>query len=153
MSVQQHTHDRSPAWRIGQVTAGHLLQNKRGPAGLVSIGPDQTVVEALVLLEGQELPELPVLEASCVVGNLSDLSLAREVHHGGYLGDKTVRQIMEPPLAQVDVDADIHEVYRLLRGGQPGLIVTRGSTPVGFLNRVDLVDHWRRQTAWNGSGI
>jgi len=143
---QQNIIDSQPARRIGYVTAGQLLRNKRGPAGLVSVRPDQRVIEAVILMDGQELSELPVLEDGQVVGNISDVMLARERHYRVTLGDKTVRDIMGPALMQVDVDTDIHEVYRLLRQGQPALIVTRGDMPVGFLNRLDLLDHWRRQT-------
>jgi predicted transcriptional regulator len=88
-----------------------------------------------------------VLDGKQVVGNLSDATLAREMHHGTSLGQKTVREIMDLPLMQVDLDTDIHEVYRLLKRGQPGLIVTGENVPVGFLNRLDLVDYWKRQIA------
>ncbi len=122
-------------------------------AGLVSIESDQKALDALVLMEGQGLSELPVLEGGQVVGNLSDITLAWEMHNGAYLGDKTVREIMDPPLAQVDLGMDVHDVYRLLKGGQPGLIVTHDGLPVGFVNRLDLMGYWRRETFGNGGGI
>ncbi len=145
--IEKSIEQRSP------FTAGHLLRNKKGPAGLVSIGPGQRVSEAFVLMEFQEFSELPVVEGGRVVGNLSDVTLAREVHFGTNLGEKTVRDIMESPLLQVDVNVDIQEVYQLLRREQPGLIVTQGNKAVGFLNRLDLVDYWKRQTFWDKGGI
>jgi CBS domain-containing protein len=148
---QQNTIESQPPRRIGFVTAGQLLRNKRGPANLVSVRPEQRVIEAVILMDGLELSELPVLEDGQLVGNISDVALARERHYRVTLGDKIVRDIMGPALMQVDVATDIHEVYRLLRQGQPALIVTREDLPVGFLNRLDLLDHWRRQPvrAWS----
>jgi cystathionine beta-synthase len=125
-----------------RISAGQVLQGKQTLSGVISIGPQEHTIEAVLLMDRYGISQLPVLEAGRVVGGLSEVTLVKLLHDGVDLRDKQVSEVMGKPLPQVDEGTDIAEVYRLLLAGHTGVVVTRDAAALGFLTRIDLVDFW-----------
>jgi cystathionine beta-synthase len=125
-----------------KVSVGEVLRRKRGPAPLISIDAARQAVDAVGLLERHGISQLPVIESDKVVGNISEVTLAKLLHDGVDLRSRTVREVMGKPLPQVDAAIDLSEPYRLLLAGHGGVIITEGGKPIGFLARIDLVEFW-----------
>jgi cystathionine beta-synthase len=133
--------DRPPE----RVSARQVLQGKKAFGGVISIGPREKAVEAVILLDRYGFSQLPVLEAGRVVGSLSEVSLVKLLHDGVDLRDRRVSDVMGQPVPKVEEETDISEVYRLLLAGHTGVVVTRQAAAVGYLTRIDLVDFWYRR--------
>jgi len=125
------------------VTAGQVLAAKAGDP-LHWVTPDDTLAEAVALLNRYGISQLPVISGARQVGSLTEGSLTRHLHDGA-APDLPVRAVMGPPLPQVEETVDIAEPYRLLLAGHSGILVTREGAPLGFLARMDLVNFWSRR--------
>ncbi len=123
-------------------TAGDLLAAKRRAAPLISVPLEARAIDAVRLMEEHGVSQLPVLEGGRQAGSVSELTLVKLLHDGVDLHARSVREVMARPLPEVDERIDVGEAYRLLLAGFGGVVVTRAGEPVGFLARIDLVNHW-----------
>jgi cystathionine beta-synthase len=128
-----------------KVIAGDVIGAKDFPT-LISIGPNERVVEALRLMQHYGVSQLPVVDDGRVTGSLNEVTLIRLLHDGIDLQDKCIAEVMGRPLPQVDESVDVSEPYRLLLSGHGGVIVTRGGVARGFLSRIDLANFWAART-------
>ncbi len=122
-------------------TVGELLK-WRGPTELIAATPDQTVEEAIDLLRGNGISQLPVIEDGQVVGAIREITVARTLHEGLDTREVRVREMMARPLPQLDENVDLDEVYRLLMSGNSGVVALRKTEIVAIVTRIDLVNYW-----------
>jgi cystathionine beta-synthase len=122
-------------------TAADLLAS-RGNVPVISVGPDQKVEEAIVLLRRHDISQLPVIEDGKAVGCIRELTVARLLHQRTDPRQVPVREVMARPIPQVDEHVDLEEVYRLLSSGNSGVVVLRGGQIAGIITRIDLISYW-----------
>jgi cystathionine beta-synthase len=48
---------------------------------------------------------------------------------------------MQPPLAAVEADESVDEVFAALSGGSPAVVVATDGRPTGMLTRSDLLEY------------
>ena len=58
-----------------------------------------------------------------------------------YLAADDVAAAMQPPLAAVEADESLDEVFSALSGGSPAVVVAVRGTPSGMLTRSDLLEY------------
>lgn len=121
-------------------TAGDAARAKRS-LGVVSVGPKATLAEAIAIMHRYNISQLPVLEHDRAVGSLDETNLMLLVHHGRDVREP-VTSAMGKPFPAVSESTDLQEVYRLLLGAHPAVIVEDGGGAIGILTRLDLIDFW-----------
>ncbi|HLE42696.1 MAG TPA: CBS domain-containing protein, partial [Methylomirabilota bacterium] len=55
--------------------------------------------------------------------------------------DRTVGEVMDPPLPTVDVGTSLDEAFAILSAGAPALVAIAAGAPVGVVTRLDLLEH------------
>ena len=107
----------------------------------VTVTPDATIVRVAELMDAAAIGTVVVVdEGEGVVGIVTDRDLvcrglARRVSR-----DARVDAVMSTPVIAVDVDDDLHHVYRLLREhAVRRVVVTEGPTAAGVVSVDDLV--------------
>jgi cystathionine beta-synthase len=128
--------DEQPAF-----TVGDLLQT-RGPRPLVTIQPDATVADAIELMQGVGISQLPVLQDGRSVGCIQEVTLARVLHDQSDPAKVSIGEVMARPLPVLDVSVHLDEAYRLLLSGNTGVLATAAGKVVDILTRIDLVQYW-----------
>lgn len=113
-----------------------------------TIGPDDTVADAVTTIAEQHVSGLPVVDPrGHLVGVISStdvLQLLSEVtdpeRRGNILESTTVREIMTAKPVTVDPDADVHEAARqMLYGEIHRLFVEYDGALVGVVTQSDIV--------------
>ncbi len=127
-----------------RVSVGEVLARKHGFPALVSVGPEDTLDQALRIIGGYNISQLPVIDEGRVVGSLDELSLMQLSHDGADFSRRT-REAMGRPLPVLDEKTDVREAYRILLSGCTGLVVTREEAPVGVITRADLILYWAEE--------
>ncbi len=123
-------------------TARDLVARKGAVPAIVAVEPTSVVRDALQLLRQHGIGQAPVLSGTQSVGTLLEdhalhASLADET-----VLDRSVAQILSPPLPEVSADAPVADV--LHRFKEEGTLLVRdpaSGTPVGVLTRHDLVGY------------
>src|SRR6266540_3462076 len=136
-------------------TVLELLRSKRleeteVPA-LVTIAAHQKVDEAIDVMQRYSISQLPVVRdgdlssLADVIGSLQDRDLLDRVFKNPDALHEDVAAAMQPPLAAVEADQTLDEVFATLTGRTNAVVVASDGKPVGVLTRSDLLEYLAHQ--------
>jgi cystathionine beta-synthase len=113
---------------------------------LVTISAHQKVGEGIDTMQRYGISQVPVTRDGesetlvDVIGSLQDRALLERVFTNPDVLHEDVANAMQPPLAAVEGDATLDEVFATLTGGMNAVLVARDGKPVGVLTRSDLLE-------------
>jgi cystathionine beta-synthase len=123
-----------------QLTAGTLLGSKDAATpDLVVVTRDQTVREALALVTGHDIAQLPVVADGACIGAVSEETLMANVIEDPMILDQSVADLMDDPFPVVEGDAPMDDLARLLTRRNPAVLVRENGTLKGIVTRYDMV--------------
>jgi cystathionine beta-synthase len=114
---------------------------------LITISSHQKVGDAIDLMQRYSISQLPVVRdgeldsLADVIGSLQDRDLLDRVFKNPDALHENVAAAMQPPLAAIDADEKLDEVFSTLSGGRANaVVVAQGGKPIGVLTRTDLLE-------------
>lgn len=137
LAANKLTSAEAPAHSIGD------LIRRRGARKLVKILPETTAEQAIALMEGTGISQLPVITADGrAVGSVQEVTLARLLHDRRDPNAVKVEDVMARPLPTLDMHTHLDEAYRLLLAGYTGVLATDKDEIVDIITRIDLIHYW-----------
>jgi cystathionine beta-synthase len=118
---------------------------------LVTIAAHQKVGEAIDVMQRYSISQLPVVRdgdvasLADVIGSLQDRDLLDRVFKNPDALHEDVAAAMQPPLAAVDGEQTLDEVFATLTGRTNAVVVASQGRPVGVLTRSDLLEYLAHQ--------
>ena len=109
--------------------------------GIVSVGRNQQVRDAVTIMRRRGYSQLPVLETGRSIGSISEKTVLDRIARGENLEElfrRKVGEVMESPLPVVNVDTSIEALYGLLQENY-ALLVSQGDEVIGILAKSDLL--------------
>ncbi len=145
-----------PAVRVGDL----LASRHHGAAlpALVLARTGETVGAVIDRLEAYGISQLPVAEeaggdaAGGLVGSLSEKGLLERAYRDPTVVERTVGELMDPPLPLVPLEATLDEAFGLLSGGAPALVAVEEERAVGVITKLDLLEYLAHHAADSASG-
>jgi len=137
---------RAPAPTVEQVLGSKRLEEADVPA-LITIAAHQKVGAAIDLMQRYSVSQLPVVRdgevdsLADVIGSLHDRDLLDRVFKNADALHEDVSSAMQPPLAAIDADESLDQVFATLTGRTNAVVVARAGRPVGVLTRADLLEY------------
>jgi cystathionine beta-synthase len=136
-------------------TVAELLRSKRieeteVPA-LITIAAHQKVGEAIDVMQRYSISQLPVVRdgelgsLADVIGSLQDRDLLDRVFKNPDALHEDVAAAMQPPLAAVEANQTLDDVFSTLTGRTNAVVVAHAGKPVGVLTRSDLLEFLAHQ--------
>jgi cystathionine beta-synthase len=132
-------------------TVEALLNSKRVEESevpdLVTISAHQKVGEAIDTMQRYGISQIPVVRdgkfesLTDVIGSLQDRDLLERVFKNPDALHEDVANAMQPPLATVDEQSSLTDVFATLTGRTNAVVVARDGRPVGVLTRSDLLEY------------
>jgi cystathionine beta-synthase len=134
-------------------TVDAILRAKHGGEvpQLVTISAHQKVGEGIDTMQRYGISQVPVVrDGACesladVIGSLQDRALLERVFANAGAVHEDVAAAMQPPLAAVEANATLDDVFSTLTGGTNAVVVARDGKPIGVLTRSDLLDYLAHQ--------
>jgi cysteine synthase len=124
----------------GSLTAGDILARKHdGPDDLVTLAPDDTVVEAIRLMRDLEVSQIPVLDDGRIVGTIREDQVIDLLLHTPERKEGPVASVMEDGLPELDESASVDDLQSLLVRGGSAVIVHRADGTRDILTKYDLI--------------
>ncbi len=130
-------------------TVAEVLRSKRleepGVPALVTVASHQKIGMAIELMQRYSISQLPVVRheqpdsLADFVGSLGERGLLERIFKNPDALNDEVAAAMQPPLAAVDADESIDEVFSRL-DGSPAVVVAEQGRPAGMLTRSDLLE-------------
>jgi cystathionine beta-synthase len=107
----------------------------------------ETVGAAIARLQEFGISQMPVSEdregarPASLVGSVNETGLLQRAYRDPGIVERTVGEVMHPPLPQVREDATLDEAFALLEGGEHAVLATRGERPVGIVTKLDVLEY------------
>lgn len=103
---------------------------------VIVTSPKEKIKKVSEIMIKHAISQLPVIENGRVVGMVTEEGIVKNLSSN--ISEKTVENIMEPPLPSVSENTDLITVRSILRT-HPGVLVTRKGKLVGIITRSDLL--------------
>jgi cystathionine beta-synthase len=136
-----------PSPSVAEVLRAKSSEEPKVP-DLITIASHQKVGEAIDLMQRYGISQLPVVRdgelesLTDVIGSLQDRDLLDRVFKSPDALHEDVAAAMQPPLAAIDADEKLDEVFTALSGGRTNaVVVAEGGKPIGVLTRTDLLEY------------
>jgi cystathionine beta-synthase len=146
---------RAPAPTVSELLRSKRMEETEVP-DLVTIAAHQKVGEAIDVMQQYSISQLPVVRdgelssLADVIGSLQDRDLLDRVFKNPDALHEDVAAAMQPPLAAVDADQTLDEVFATLTGRTNAVVVAEAGRPVGVLTRSDLLEFLAHQRGNSG---
>ncbi|MFN2471446.1 MAG: pyridoxal-phosphate dependent enzyme, partial [Gaiellaceae bacterium] len=131
-------------------TVEEVLEVKRseepGVPQLVAVESNEKLGRAIELMQRYSISQLPVVRhgpaesLADLVGSLQERGLLDRIFRNPDALNEEVAAAMGPPLAAVEADESIDEVFSRLDGSPAVVVVAPGGRPAGMLTRSDLLE-------------
>jgi cystathionine beta-synthase len=137
---------RVPAPTVAQVLVAKRAEEPDIP-DLVTVESHEKIGHAIELMQRYSISQLPVVRnepadsLADLVGSLHERGLLDRVFRNPDALGEEVAAAMQPPLAAVDSDETIDEVFARFTDGSPAVVVARAGKPAGMLTRSDLLEY------------
>ncbi|HYH92470.1 MAG TPA: pyridoxal-phosphate dependent enzyme, partial [Candidatus Saccharimonadales bacterium] len=127
-----------------------LLADRHHGAGLPPVIVARTterVGDAIATLQTFGISQLPVSEEADgddvvgLVGSISEKGLLDRAFRDPSVVERTVGEVMDPPLPLVEASATLDEAFALLSEGANALVAVRGERPAGVVTKLDLLEY------------
>jgi len=98
-------------------------------------------------LQEYGISQMPVSEDAAgdavagIVGSIHEKGLLDRAFRDPTIVERTVGEVMEPPLPLVDASATLDDAFALLSGGSPAVVAVRGEAPAGVVTKLDLLEY------------
>src|SRR2546429_2734221 len=131
---------RAPLPTVDELLRSKRIEETEVPA-LVTIEAHQKVGEAIDVMQRYSISQLPVVRdgdvssLADVIGSLQDRDLLDRVFKNPDALHEDVAAAMQPPLAAVEADQTLDEVFATLTGRTNAVVVRSNGKPVGGLTR------------------
>ena len=89
---------------------------------LVSISPDTTIAEAISIITGGDVSQLPVIQDSELIESISEHQLFAKLVENPELKNGQVRDLMQPAFPVVGADASIEDISGQLKSNAAVLV-------------------------------
>jgi cystathionine beta-synthase len=131
------------------VRVSELLGDRHGDRlpDLVLARTTQRVGEVIETLQEFGISQLPVSEAPegdsvvGIVGSITEKGLLDRAFRDPSVVDRTVGEVMDPPLPLVQATASLDEAFAKLSGGAAALVAVRGDRPLGIVTKLDVLEY------------
>jgi len=119
----------------------HKVSHDKVPV-MITIKPDDTVKDAIDLMNRYQIDQLPVVtESGQNVGHINDLVAMQIVYERKKPDQVKISSVMGRPFPQLDVMSEIDSLYRWFKLGTNVVILTKDDKACGVLTKFDLVAH------------
>ena len=114
---------------------------------LVLARTTEKVGAAIGRLEDYGISQMQVSEAvegsalAGLVGSISEKGLLERAYRDPGVVERTVGEVMDPPLPVVAEGAPLDEAFALLARGVPAVLAVRGERPVGVITKLDVLEY------------
>ncbi|MFL5680815.1 MAG: cystathionine beta-synthase [Chloroflexota bacterium] len=131
------------------IRVAELLGDRHGDRlpDLVLARTTQRVGQVIETLQEFGISQLPVSEDADgdsvvgIVGSITEKGLLDRAFRDPSVVDRTVGEVMDPPLPLLDASATLDEAFAMLSGGAAALVAVRGERPAGIVTKLDVLEY------------
>lgn len=122
-----------------------LITRKHPERTIITVKPDDTLLNAHSKMHMFEISQLPVVDGSDIVGIVDEWDLLTAVESGGEkVLENAVRDYMSKKVVSVEITDDLAKVISILKQGFL-VIVTKNGEFFGLITKMDYINYMRKK--------
>lgn len=141
-----HDNDLLEVETAGDVT--DLINRRADQGDMISVSVSDTLLTAYKRMRASDISQIPVLDGERLVGVLDEEDLLFNVSKSDNAFTQLVTEFMVTDLDVLPVGASEEDLLNTLTQGKVAIIYD-GDTFVGFITKVDLINHYRTKISKN----
>lgn len=124
-----------------RITAGLIAETKHSgaPNTIISVGPDETVSEALNKMSENGVTQIPVLDGHASVGSIRESHVLALLLKDREMINSKVREVMDASFPIVEMDESIDKIKHKLTKS-PAVLIEDFKRITGIITRSDVLD-------------
>ncbi len=124
-----------------RITAGLIAETKHSgaPNAIISVGPDETVSEALNRMSENGVTQIPVLDGHASVGSIRESHVLALLLKDREMINSKVREVMDASFPIVEIDESIDKIKQKLTKS-PAVLIEDFKRITGIITRSDVLD-------------
>ena len=124
-----------------RISAGLIVETKNGgaPSELISVGPMETVAEALEKMNASGVTQLPVIEDYRSIGSLRESRVLTKLLQDKELLSSPVSDVMDESFPVMEVDTNLNEIKKKLQK-HPAVLIEDFKRITGIITRSDVLE-------------
>jgi len=109
-------------------------------SSVIHTRPDDTVEDAVSLMEEEAFSQVPVLYNGVPVGSISSDNVVHQIveHRKGEIGSMLVKEIMGSPFPTISLTTDVDTIFHILEKHPAVLVVEHGKV-TGVITQHDII--------------
>ncbi len=120
-------------------TAREIISRRNGKDMLFTVTKNSTIGEAIRLMNQEGVDQMPVLEGKEFVGSVTTASLIEKIIYDPALKDKSVGEIMDPPMQVVALDSTLDVLSSMLNKTNKALLVRDEAERAHIITQHDIL--------------
>lgn len=117
-----------------------ILRTKPGrKSELLSVTPENTLGEAISLMNRESISQLPVIKGASIVGSLSDSRILSKLIEDPEFKNESVGSIMEKPFPVITADLKVDQISKLFDKSTSAVIVSKQDGTLDIITKSDLI--------------
>jgi len=120
-------------------TAKDVITHKNGAGSLVTIDANDTVMDAINVLNNNGISQIPVTEGDQFIGSIKESNLLIQFMDDPETKSKKVKEVMDPPLPFVGADNTLDVLTSLINQQNQALLVRDDQNQVHIITQQDLL--------------
>ncbi len=121
------------------VTAREIILHRNGKDTLFTVTKKSTIGETIRLMNKEGVDQVPVIDGNEFVGSVSTASLVEKIIYDPALKDKSVGEIMDPPMQVVALDSTLDVLSSMLNRTNKALLVRDEAERAHIITQHDIL--------------
>ncbi|MCL4539012.1 MAG: cystathionine beta-synthase [Bacteroidetes bacterium] len=122
-----------------KLTAGNVSEGKRAKHALVTVSTEATLMQAIDLMQENDISQLPVMENGKIIGSLTENKVLSTLVSNPELREQRVMEFIDKPFPVVSERASIENLYKTLDKETSAIIVERKDGSMDIITKSDLI--------------
>ncbi|MEZ4775184.1 MAG: cystathionine beta-synthase [Bacteroidia bacterium] len=132
--------DRNFLDEENMLNAEQILKKKQTHTPLVTLSASQTLAEAIQIMRGENISQIPVTEGNVIIGSLNETRVLNTILDDPSLKDSPVSQAMSDPLPFVLGSTRIEVISKLINKDNPAVLVQTQNGDLDIITKYDLIN-------------
>ncbi|MEO5674858.1 MAG: pyridoxal-phosphate dependent enzyme [Chitinophagales bacterium] len=122
-----------------QLKTIHDILESRSSKPLITIQSDQTVADAVMLMQSNNIDQLPVMENDLMIGSLSETGLLQKLMNDHSIKTKAIKEVMEKAFPVVQNEMAIDKLSGMMSRETPAVITTDALNQMHIVTKSDII--------------
>ena len=120
-------------------TLKDILSSRGSKQKLISVGPDNTVSDAVALMRKYEIEHIPVIQSNEIIGSISENGLFQKLFSNPEIKESSVMDVIENAYPMVDFHTPVEKISALIHKENGAVLAKDETGSIHIVTKYDIL--------------